>query len=352
MRDVYPPYHDQEPADGGALLHLSPGGVDLRGRVRQRTLLNLGRHFEIPRAQRGALVQRIEHLVGGQQDVMPAYLDTRWEEAAQRHAAQLIRSRASVDEGRSCEVADYQTVDVDSLELLRPRSVAIEHVALEALRQVGVDTKLAALGFNGPQQAAAIGTLVARMAAPGSELATHQWLQSRSAVGELIDFDFSGLELTALYRISEQSLKHKAVLEGFLYGQERTLFDFEEVITLYDLTNTYFEGEAQGNANAALGKSKEKRSDCPLVTLALVLDASGFPKRSEIFAGNISEPETLLRMIGTLASGHTDSPPTVVLDAGIASEENIAWLVEHRYRYLVVSRRCQREFDPDQATLV
>jgi hypothetical protein len=107
--------------------------------VRQRTLLNLGRHFEVPREQWGALVQRIEHLVGGQQDLMPAYLDTQWEEAAQRYAAQLIRSRASVDEGRSCEAADYQTVDVDSLELLRPRSVAIEHVALEALRQVGLD---------------------------------------------------------------------------------------------------------------------------------------------------------------------------------------------------------------------
>ncbi len=311
-----------------------------------------GRHFEVPRAQWGALVQRIEHLVGGQQDLMPAYLDAHWEEAAQRYAAQLIRTRASVDGGRSSEAADYQTVDVDSLELLRPRSVAIEHVGLAALSQVGLDKQLEALGFNGPQRAAAVGTLVARMAAPGSELATYHWLQQQSALGELIDYDFSGLELKALYRISDQLLKHKAALEGFLYTQERTLFDFEEVITLYDLTNTYCEGTGQGNANAALGKSKEKRSDCPLVTLALVLDASGFPKRSEIFAGNISEPETLARMIGKLASRHTDSAPTVVLDAGIATEENIAWLVEHGYRYLVVSRRRHREFDPDQATLI
>lgn len=160
------------------------------------------------------------------------------------------------------------------------------------------------------------------------------------------------MELKALYRISDQLLKHKVVLEGFLYLQERTLFDFEEVITLYDLTNTYVEGTAKGNANAALGKSKEKRSDCPLVTLALVLDASGFPKRSEIFAGNISEPGTLAQMLGKLASGHTDNAPTVVLDAGIASEENIAWLVEHGYRYLVVSRKRRRQFDPDAAVLI
>jgi transposase len=322
------------------------------GRVRQRTLLNLGRHFEVPREQWGALVQRIEHLVGGQQDLMPAYLDARWEEAAQRYAAQLIRARAGVEAGRPDEGADYHSVDIDSLQLLRPRSVAIEHAALSALRQVGLDEKLAALGLNGPQRAAAIGTLIARMATPGSELATCQWLQEQSALGELIDYDFLRMEFKALYRICDQLLKHKAALEGFLYEQERTLFDFEEVITLYDLTNTYFEGTAQGNANAALGKSKEKRSDCPLVTLALVLDASGFPKRSEIFAGNISEPATLARMIGKLASGHTEPAPTVVLDAGIASEENIAWLVQNGYRYLVVSRKRHREFDPDQASLI
>ncbi len=320
--------------------------------VRQRTLLNLGRHFEVPREQWGALVQRIEHLVGGQQDLMPADLDAQWEEAAQRYAAQLIRTRASVDEGDAGQAADYQTVDVESLQLLRPRSVAIEHVALAALRQVGLDKQLEALGFNGPQRAAAVATLVARMAAPGSELATYHWLQNHSALGELIDYDYSGMELKALYRISDQLLKHKAALEGFLYLQERTLFDFEEVITLYDLTNTYCEGTAQSNANAALGKSKEKRSDCPLVTLALVLDGSGFPKRSEIFAGNVSEPKTLSTMLGKLASGYTDTTPTVVLDAGIATEENIAWLVEHGYRYLVVSRKRQREFDPDAAVLI
>jgi hypothetical protein len=193
------------------------------GRVRRRTRLNLGRHFEVPREQWGALVQRIEPLVGGQQDLMPAYLDARWEEAAQRSAAQLIRARARVDESGSDGGADSHSVAVDSLELLRPRSVAIEHVALAVLRQIELDKQLEALGFTGPQRAAAIGTLVARMAAPGSALATYQWLQHQSALGELIDYDFAGMELKALYRISDQLRKHKAALEGFLYAQERTL---------------------------------------------------------------------------------------------------------------------------------
>jgi transposase len=148
-----------------------------------------------------------------------------------------------------------------------------------------------------------------------------------------------------LYRISDRLLKQKETLEHFLYQRERTLFEFDDVITLYDLTNTYFEGTAQGNTNAALGHSKEKRSHCPLVTLALVLDGSGFPRRSEVFAGNASEPKTLAEMLGTLQDKEPRRAPTVVLDAGIATEENIVWLVENGYRYVVVSRKRHRQFD-------
>lgn len=321
-------------------------------RVSQRTLLNLGRHFDVPRAQWAALSQRIEQLVGGQGEWLPLELESQWEEMAQRYAAQVIRARARLDEGRSPEAGDYHTVDVNSVDLVRPRSVAVEHVALATLRQIGLDTKLEALGFNGRQQAVAIGTLVGRMTAPGSELATHHWLQHHSGLGELIDHDFSRLNLMQLYRVSDQLFKHKVVLEEFLYSRERTLFEFEEVITLYDLTNTYFEGTGGGNANAALGRSKEKRSDCPLVTLALVLDGSGFPRRSEVFAGNASEPQTLAQMVNKLTAKEAHAVPTVVLDAGLATEENIAWLVEHGYRYLVVSRKRHREFNADEAVLV
>ena len=160
------------------------------GRVRQRTLLNLGRHFDVPREQWAVLSQRIEQLVGRQSELVPSQLESQWEEMAQRYAAQVIRAKARLDEGRSPEAADYQMLDVDSLDLVRPRGVAVEHVALEALRQVGLDTKLETLGFNGRQQAAAIGTLVGRMTAPGSELATYHWLQHHSGLGELIDYGF------------------------------------------------------------------------------------------------------------------------------------------------------------------
>ncbi len=316
--------------------------------VRQRTLLNLGRHFDVPREQWPALAQRIEHIVSGQRELLAPELDPQWEGLAQRVSARVIRAQAR-DEDAASMAPEYHSVDVNSIDLLRPRSVGVEHVAIEALRQVALDQKLQGLGFTGPQRSAAMGTLVGRMVAPGSELFTHGWLGHHSALGELIDYDFEAMSVMGLYRASDRLLKHKDTLEGYLYERERTLFDFEEVLTLYDLTNTYFEGSGAGNANAALGKSKEKRSDCPLVTLALVLDGSGFPKRSEVFAGNASEAKTLAQMVDKLVG---ESAPTIVLDAGLASEDNIAWLVDNHYRYVVVSRKRHREFDPEQAVRV
>jgi transposase len=238
------------------------------------------------------------------------------------------------------------------VEVIRPRSVGAEHVALEALRRLGLDRKLVELGFNRNQLSAAIGTIIGRMVQPGSELATHQWLQQRSGLGELLDYDFGDLDLTRLYRVSDQLLAHQAALEAHLYQQERDLFALTETITLYDLTNTFFEGTASGNPKAKRGHSKEKRTDCPLVTLGLVLDASGFPKRSQVFAGNVSEPKTLEQMLQHLAPAPSAVAPTVVLDAGIATEENLAWLTKHGYRYLVVSRERHKQFDAETAVLI
>ncbi len=139
------------------------------------------------------------------------------------------------------------------------------------------------------------------MIVPGSERSTHYWLQNISALGELIGFDFSMVTLDRLYKAADHLLKHKEEIESHLRKVETDIFDLEEKIILYDLTNTFFEGTGKYNPKAKYGRSKEKRSDCPLVTLGLVLDMQGFPKRSRIFDGNVSEPSTLETMINGLS---------------------------------------------------
>ena len=317
----------------------------VNGRMKQRIVLNLGRHFEIPKADWRALASRIEQLLGAQDALLALELPTQLEALAQRLGAQILASRGEETSSPDAPVS----VDLDTLELVRPRRVGIEHLALHAMEQLALRDKLAALGFNRHQLAAAVGNILARMAFPASELASHQWLQQRSGLGELLGYDFESMGRDRLYQASDQLMKHKAALESHLYDHAQALFGFEETITLYDLTNTFFEGELKTAAKAKRGRSKEKRSDCPLITLGLVLDGSGFPRASEFFSGNAIEPDTLQAMLTGLNSRPGS---TVVMDAGIASEANITWLREQGYRYLVVSRKRQREFDPEQAVTV
>lgn len=322
--------------------------------VSQRTLINLGTGFSVPRDQWPELTSRIQAIISGQQTLFK--LPEGIEELAQNYAARIIQAQhKNMAEN---DQPDYREIDVDSLEMLRPRSVGCEHVALEAFDFLKLGEKLKTLGFNGPQLAAATGTIVGRMCQPGSELATHYWLQNVSGLGELIDYDFNRINLYQIYKISDQLLNNKDAIERHLYLQEKNLFGFHETITLYDLTNTYFEGSCKANTLAKRGHSKEKRSDCPLVTLALVLDSSGFPKRSKVFEGNVSEPATLETMIKGLEQKDLSSDlfkpskATIVMDAGIATEDNIKWLRENSYPYIVVSRKHHREFDDNAAVVV
>ncbi len=313
--------------------------------VRQRTLLNLGRQFTLAKDEWPLLCTRIEQVLSGQSSLLPE--SAAIEALAQRYAARLVAGRPSIAPEPQGPAVEYQDVDVNSLELVRPRSVGVEHAGLAALSWLGISDLLESLGMNAAQRACALGSIVGRMACPGSELATWRWLQDKSAFGELVDVDFEGVPLMRLYRASDLLVRNREAIEQALFRRINDLFSLPATITLYDLTNTYFEGEACGNAKAKRGHSKEKRSDCPLVTLGLVLDGSGFVRRSRMFEGNVCEAGTLEGMLKGL-----DAPKgaMVIMDRGIATEANISWLIEHHYRYLVVSRERSRQFDASQAT--
>ena len=330
-------------------------------KVRQLTLLNLGRQFDLPPADWPRLCDRIEALLCGQGGMLP--VPEAIEVLAQRYYARLVEGgtgpaaaepappagqpapSASKPQPAAPD-ADFAEVDIASLQLIQPRSVGVEAAGLAAIGWLGIDPILAELGFNGIQRAAAAGSLIGRMAAPGSELATWRWLAERSALGELLGVNFDTTSPMQLYRASDLLVKHRDKIETMLFTNIQDLFGLAVTVTLYDLTNTYFEGTAAGNEKAARGRSKEKRADCPLVTLGLVLDGSGFVRRSKMFAGNVAEGTTLAGMLKGLTA---PKGALVIMDAGIATAANIAWLKAQDYRYLVVSRERGRQFDPDQA---
>jgi len=346
-------------------------GQRIAGKVRQVTILNLGRHFPVLREDWPLLCSRIEQLLAPQTLLCPIECSDAIERTAQRYFAKLVgrsdpskgtpvKNTAVADltptDGASqtpplpstaslsvvVRAPDIHEVDIDSIELSQPRSVGVEHVALHAIDQLGLVEKLTRLNINGVARACILGNLIGRMAAPASERATWGWLKSQSALGELLDVDFNDLSHINLYRASDVLMKYRQDIENHVFNTVTSLFSLGETVTLYDLTNTYFEGEAGANPKAHNGHSKENRTDCPLVTLGLVLDGSGFVRQSKTFEGNISEGKTLGIMLTGLQA---PAGALVIMDAGIATQGNIDWLIENKYRYLVVRRSGARQFD-------
>jgi hypothetical protein len=172
--------------------------------VRQITLLNLGRHFDLSRDDWPRLCARIDALLAGQQVMLaePLALET----LAQRDAARLIAARpaptAPTQDNAAAPASaaepTYAEVAVQSLQLTRPRSVGVQHVGLAAMSWLGLDAVLRDQGFNSAQRAAVAGSVIGRMAAPGSERATWRWLRQRSARAELLDVDFEAMPLMRL----------------------------------------------------------------------------------------------------------------------------------------------------------
>ncbi|MDP2647174.1 MAG: IS1634 family transposase [Desulfobacterales bacterium] len=308
---------------------------------RQRPVLNIGKDFNFPKEKWKELADRIEAVISGQYNLFP--VPEEIEQLAQRYARRIIRrhGQRSPEAIEDQTKPDYQTVDVNSLDNEQIRSVGGESVVLAMIKELELDRKLEALGFNRPHIEAAIGVITARLLAPTSERATHLWLQNETSLDDLMDTSFEPLCQDRVYKVSDMLLNNKDAIESHLQNRERHLFNLDEKILLYDLTNTFLEGSGKYNKKAHFGVSKDKRSDCPLITLALLMDADGFPKKSEILEGNVSEPGTLEKIVPTIST--TAKKPIIVTDAGIGTKKNIKWMSNNGYHYIVVSRKRKPE---------
>jgi len=322
-------------------------------KVIQKTILNLGSHFELPKEDWPLLAKRVEEILSMQSGFFQEAANAQVEELAQHLAQRVFMERGTTTDEPKTETAktiepapdtapEYHEVDVHSIELKQTRGVGLEHAALATMEKLRLQEIFRDTGMTGPQIACAAGAIISRMAGCHSERGMWEWLCKTSGLGELISYDFQNASAMQLYRVSDRLIHHKTRIEQKLFESIQDLFSLDCVVTLYDLTNTYFEGEAASCEMAARGHSKEKRSDCPLVTLGLVLDSSGFVRKSRMFEGNVNEAGTLPVMLNALGASK-DS--IVVMDRGIASEENLVWLADNGMKYLVVSRRHKRAFE-------
>jgi transposase len=225
-----------------------------------------------------------------------------------------------------------------------------EYVCHKFWEKLGLGNLVKELGVSPSNVALIEALVVGRLIAPGSELATHEWLEKRSGLWDLLKLE-EVPSLSSFYRAGDILFSHKAKIEAHLEAKETALFDLKNTVVFYDLTKTYYEGRAEKNKKASYGRSKERRYDCKLVTLGLVVDAQGFAKQSQLFSGSESEGNTLKGMIESLGSPKDKQAMTVVLDAGIATSKNLAWLQENEYGYIVCHRgKAPQNPNPDATT--
>ena len=182
-----------------------------------------------------------------------------------------------------------------------------------------------------------------RLIAPASEHAMPAWLR-RTALGDLLGTDFDALAEDPLYEVLDKLHPHRATIEAALIGHERSLFNLDTTIYLYDLTSTYFEGQCARNAKAKRGYARDHRPDCKQVMVALVINRDGFPITHEVFAGNTQDRATLATMLDLLVErAGLREGATVVVDRGMAFDDNIAEIKQRKLHYVVASRQPERD---------
>ena len=245
-------------------------------------------------------------------------------------------------------------VNADTLQHSNVREIGAENICHATWNKLELTELLLAIGFTEDEARLAATQVIARATYPASELKTTSWIKENSAVCELTGYDTEKLTKDKLYESALHLYEVKDKLEKHLSNRTNELFDLEDTIILYDLTNTYFEGEKRNSKLARFGRSKEKRSDAKLVVLALVVNTEGFIKYSSVLEGNIADCQTLSAMIEKLTAHTCGHKAVVVLDAGIATDENLKLITKKGYKYLCVSRTKLKDYKliPDRLTVL
>ncbi|HXF29056.1 MAG TPA: IS1634 family transposase [Chlamydiales bacterium] len=200
---------------------------------------------------------------------------------------------------------------------------------------------LTSLGFTGVQQKRAAISVLNRLVDPGAENAIPEWAKT-TALGDILGANSDDLNEDQFYRIADKLHVYRDKIEVALSRKEKELFQLQRTIFLYDLSNTYFEGGAEKNPKAQRGHSKEKRDDAPLIAFGIVLDTNGFAIQHQMFSGNTGDSTTMLSMVEQLIRNESPENALIVVDSGIASEENLRLLKEHGYHYIVTGKRPTR----------
>jgi transposase len=231
------------------------------------------------------------------------------------------------------------TIVPSRLRLERGRRFGDVWIAWKLWQSLGLDTWLEERLPRGredvPWGLMAAVLVIARLCEPSSELhIAEDWFR-RTALEDLLGLPAAKVNDDRLYRALDRLLPHKDALEMHLKERLGSLFKLEYDLLLYDVTSTYFEGQANGNPQAARGYSRDHRSDCKQVCIGLVVSREGFPLGYEVFAGNRRDSTTLQEVVKRMEERYGREGRIWAVDRGMIDATNLKWLKDRGSRYIV-----------------
>jgi len=317
---------------------------NISNRVCHRTLLNIGFLNGITIEQLNQIQCQLNDRLLGKVSLFDNTDSTVREQSEQLWNELIAKKR--IDHPDVLDNKCKRLVDIDTIKHRDVREIGAEWIGYHALKQLGVADFLNNAGWEEDKIQLSLTQIISRAVYPASELETSRWIRENSAICELTGVPLERITKDLLYKNALEIYRVKEPLEKYLSQRTNELFDIEDKIVLFDLTNTYFEGRMIRSKIAKRGRSKERRNDCKIIVLALVINMQGFIKYSSIFEGNFADCRTLPHIIGKLRKQtSTTTTATVVIDAGIATEDNLKLIEAKGYKYVCVSRKSISDFE-------
>lgn len=321
--------------------HLLVEAVHTPKGPRQKVFCSLGDLRPRPREEWLKLAHKVEDALVGQGTL----LEGEDEEVRKivRRVRRRQQQRTETTQSKSREDKEIVSVCIDGVRTERHRDAGAVHVGHQMWQRLGIGEILAGVGLREPTRKRTEVMVLNRLIEPLSEHAMPSWIQT-TALADILGKEMDEVTETPLYRAMDHLLPHRVQIEGALAEKEGELFNMDQTVFLYDVTSTYFEGLAQGNKKARRGYSRDKRPDCKQVVVGLVVNRDGFPKAHEVFDGNRQDRTTLDEMLEKLDKRVKLRPgQTVVVDRGMAYEENMEQIRKRGLHYVVATRQSERD---------
>jgi transposase len=323
--------------------HLLVESIQTPKGPRQRIICSLGSLEPAPAENWLGVAHKLEAALQGQASLPGAApIDTLAEHARRgTRRARLGVPAATIE------------VEADRVAMEESREAGPVHVGHQMWQQLRIDPILRRAGLPARACVLTEAMTLNRLIAPRSEHAMPDWMR-RTAVSDILRADFSALDDDVLYRNLDRLHPKREQIERELAAHEKTLFNLDDTVYLYDLTSTYFEGQMRRNPQARRGYSRDQRPDCKQVVVGLVLDRDGFPKAHEVFDGNLQDRCSLGPMLDALEKRvGAKAGATVIVDRGMAYAQNLDQLRQRGLHYVVAGLQPERtawldEFEQDE----